>query len=215
MASNLISDSCGQTPAKSVDRKAQTTRFYGVSFLKGKMIDQDLQPYYDGNNTCDGKNVFFDTYGVCLCTLLIVSIMAVTLGMSLALAGHFTPKKSLISPAKGNHTLAQKIHIVLRYNHMLESFVLSGMVLLALGIILFIFLMVVPFCSAYEVTLKNNEGYELAPNTDAADRMLLDKMASTNQESVVMGMTHDAPAGHFATMHQQLKPADGATLCDR
>ena len=206
MGTSLVSDSRGQTPAKSYDRKAQTTRFYGVGFLRGKMKDQDIQAYLDNKES--GTSILCDTYGMSLCMLLALSIIAVTLGMSLALAGHFTPKKRLESLVGGNQTGHENIQTVLRYNHMLESFVLSGMVLLAIGIILFVVLMVAPFCSNYDVSIKTKEGYNLAPYSDVEEKVVTEKKMEGNHRSVAMEKTDSSPAGIFATMHQQLKPTD-------
>ncbi len=148
-SSPLLSDSLGHTPAKRTERIGQTTRFYGVSFLKGKLKDTD-------NEAADeeaGKGIFFDSYGYFLCTLLVFSILTVTLGVSFALAGHLTAKKVIETQRLGNVTTSNDIHKVVRYNRMLNTFVISGISLLAVGLSLFVFLMVLPFCSAYEVCL--------------------------------------------------------------
>lgn len=209
MASPLLSDSCGVTPVKKSDRKNQTTRFYGVGFIKGKLKDNCSQLVEDSNYLNQGKSVLFDTYGCFLCGLLAISILAITLGVSLALAGHLTQKKSLQAFTTGNHTKHTQVHLVLRYNHMLESFVLSGMVLLAVGISLFIFLMIIPFCSGYEVSIRKYQEYNLAPNSDSEDGIVVNKVVSSGRESVTIGIDHESPAKNFASMHQLLKPTNG------
>ena len=201
MGSNLISDSCGQTPAKSMDRKSQTTRFYGVSFLRGKIRDNDIEAFYDKS-----KGYEFDTNDAVLCCLLVVSLIAIISGVSFALAGHFTPKKKLIDVTASNGTaIKSNVEVVLHYNRMLETFVLCGIALLAVGIVIFMLIIISPLCFAYEVTINKKKGYDLASNSDGDEMMLFDKLRDDNQ--VANGNRHELPAtGHFATMHQQLRP---------
>ncbi len=207
MASPLLSDSLGHTPAKKSERIGHTTRFYGVSFLKGKL--QDNESIDDGENFCHGRNLLFDTYGVLLCMLLVFSILIVTLGLALALAGHFTPKKIIKTTEILKHKTAHdEVLKALRYNRMLNTFVMAGMVLLAIGISLFIVLMVIPFCSSYDVTIKKKNEYYLAPTSDNEEDIIINKIAPSDCESIVMETTSESPVSQFKMIHQQLKPTD-------
>ena len=196
---NLVSDSCGQTPSKTMDRRSKTTRFYGVSFLRGKLKDSNVQSLYDR------KRKEFDDHDIVVCCFIMVAVIAIISGISLALAGHFTPKKRFTDIFSGNGTNTQSgIQVVLHYNHMLETFVLSGMVLLAIGIIMFILIITTSLCYTYEYNIQRNKGYKLASNSDTEEMMLIEKKAKDDVQ-VANGNTQESPAGQFTTLHQHFK----------
>jgi len=199
MASNLLSDSSGQTLKKSVDRRSRTTRLYGVSFLKGKVKDNDIQAL------CESKRIDYGSEAFTVCCFVTMATIFVTLGLSFALVGHFMPKKTLVnSPSFNGTKLQSNIHVVLKFNHMLETFVLSGMVLMAIGIIMFILIITTSLCYTYEVNIPRNKGYTLASNSDVEELMLLDKASDDNQ--VASGNSRESPAGQFSSIHINLKP---------
>eukprot|EP00794_Sanderia_malayensis_P016629 gene16629-18319_t len=226
METPLVSDSLGHTPAKRKKSKGQrigqTTRFYGVSFLRGKLED-DKDESSENSSFFRNGGILFDTYGFLLCTLLVFSILIVTLGLSLALAGHFTKRKTL-SPSlnaknlKNPKSTIEEVHFVLKYNRMLNTFSLAGMVLLATGMALFIVLMIIPFCSTYEVSLKKSQPeqqYSLlaarptVDDEDSGDIMINKMIQSSDCESVVVETSPETPASHdFTVFHQQLLPED-------
>ena len=200
--SNLVSDSCGQTPAKSMDRKSKTTRFYGVSFLRGKIKGNDFQTFYERNRKV------FDDQDIVICCFIMMAIIIIILGVSLALAGHFTPKKKLVDVTSSNGTrVDSNIHVILHYNRMLETFALSGMVLLAVGIIMFILIITTSLCYTYEVKIQRNKGYnELASGSDTEDMILLNNTKDDDQ--VANGNTQESPAEQFPTIHKTFKPSE-------
>ena len=195
---NLVSDSCGQTPSKAMDRRSKTTRFYGVSFLRGKLKGSDVQTLHDS------KGRRFDDHDIVVCCFIMVAVIAIISGISLALAGHFTPKKRFAETSPNNSTDTQSsIQIVLHYNHMLETFVLSGMVLLAIGIIMFILIITTSLCYTYEYNIQRNKGYKLASNSDTEEMVLIEKMKDDVQ--VANGNIQESPAGQFTILHQHFK----------
>lgn len=205
MGSKLISDSCGQTASRSVDRKSQTTRFYGVSFLRGKLKDEDVSGIHEGK----ANGILLDSQDAAMWFLLILSIIAIMSGIALALAGHLTPKKQLMNAIVSNATQTQSnVQSVLRHNHMLETFVLSGVVLLAVGIALFLAIMMTPICFTYDVRIMKRKGYELTANSDSEERIILFERQQAGD--VANGNNEGSPAGCFATLHHQLRTSDVA-----
>ena len=201
MESNFVSDSSGQTPAKSVDRRSKTTRLYGVNFLKGKVKDNDIQAL------CESKRIDYSSEDFTVCCFVTVATIFVTLGLSFALVGHFMPKETLLtSPSFNGTKLQSNIHAILKFNHMLETFVLSGMVLMAIGIIMFVLIIATSLCYTYEVNIPRSKGYTLASNSDVEELMLLGKASGDDQ--VASGNTEESPAGQFSTIHINLKPVE-------
>jgi len=215
MMSAIIDDQF--SPSKSdTDSQKKTTRYYGVQFLRRQypVTDDAVAPPSKNGiwSFCDMKEMFGAIYGPFLCAVLLTSIFSVVMGACLALAGHYVPRMSvatLMETTKMN--VAQATNKEIRYNKNLDNLSIAGMVLLAVGGLVFSILVMLPLtCNCkkependYALVATNDDDTILdvrATPTKKPGASILDQIRARNKSP-----TDDNPT-LFSVFHHHIQP---------